>query len=173
GCNAAGLCGADGDAIRATRRSPEPVDFGFVGDISAEGVNTPMISAMLRAGMTPVFCAINHDGAGTLLNCNADSVAAAMALAMSAVGDVDLVYCFEQPGVMEDIADPASVIPVITPESYAALRADGTISGGMVPKVENALKAVAAGVNTVTIRSASSLDNCSGTIIHDGYGSGC
>lgn len=165
GCNAIGLCGADGNAIRATRRSPEPIDFGFVGDISPEGVDAGLISSLLDAGLTPVFCAINHDGSGSLLNCNADSVAAAVAKGVAAVRPVRLIFCFEQKGVLADINDSESVIESVTPATYPSLRNSGIIAGGMIPKVENALDAVAHGVESVSIRGSVNISDNSGTVI--------
>ena len=163
GCNAIGLSGADGNAVTARRRSPEPIDYGFVGDI--ERVNTDLLGRLLESGLVPVFPAIMHDGCGTLLNCNADSVASALALGLTALAPVDLVYCFEKAGVLSDPEDERSVIGEITAENYAALKADGTVSKGMIPKIENALKAVAEGVRSVTIRSSADLANGIGTVI--------
>ena len=166
GCNAVGLSGADGDSIRSTRRSPQPVDYGYVGDINTDGVNVSLIGSLLDAGLTPVFCAITHDGEGTLLNCNADSVASALAIGMAGTTAADLVYCFEQPGVMEDIDRPDSLIPEITPALYASLKESGVVSKGMIPKIENALRAVELGVSSVTIKHADNLNNTTGTVIH-------
>lgn len=166
GCDAVGLCGADGNAIRATMRPKEPIDYGFVGDIAPEGVNARFIDSLLDAGKVPVFCAITHDGEGTLLNCNADSVASALAIGMAGTTAADLVYCFEQPGVMEDIDRPDSLIPEITPALYASLKESGVVSKGMIPKIENALRAVGLGVSSVTIKHADNLNNTTGTVIH-------
>lgn len=170
GCNAIGLSGADGNAVTATKRPPvdvdgRMVDFGYVGDIAATGVNHGFISALIGSGAVPVFCAIMHDGHGQLLNCNADAVAAGVAIGMSRVMPTDLVYCFEQPGVMLDIDDPDSVIPTITPEYFAQLKADGVVSKGMLPKLESSFKAIAAGVNSVVIKHADNLDNPTGTVL--------
>ena len=125
GCNAIGLSGADGNAIRATRRPAAPIDYGYVGDIAPEGVNTHLLGSLLDAGFVPVFCAITHDGAGTLLNCNADTIASSVAIGASRLAPTDLIYCFEQPGVMEDIERSDSLIPLITPDTYASLRQSG------------------------------------------------
>lgn len=163
GCNAIGLSGADGNAVTARRRDPRPVDYGFVGDI--ERVDSELLRRLLRGGLVPVFSAIMHDGRGTLLNCNADSVASAVALGAAAVAPTDLVFCFEKTGVLRDPDDEASVIPEISAESYAALKADGTVSKGMIPKIENALKAVGQGVRSVTIRHSKNLGNGIGTVI--------
>lgn len=165
GCDAIGLSGADGNAVTATRRPPQPLDYGFVGDISASGVNTGLLRALLDGGMVPVFCAVMHDGAGTLLNCNADTVAAAIAIGASAIAPVDLVYCFEQPGVMEDIDRPESVIPLITPDVYASLKSAGVVNKGMIPKLDNAFRAIAEGVESVRIKHADSLCEEAGTVL--------
>ncbi len=163
GCNALGLSGADGNIVTARRRASEPIDFGFVGDI--ERVNADLLGNMLEDGLVPVFSAIMHDGHGTLLNCNADSVATSVALGATALAPVDLVFCFEKAGVLRDPEDEMSVIPEITAENYPPLKADGTISKGMIPKVENALKAVSQGVRSVTIRSSARLNDGIGTVI--------
>lgn len=163
GCNAIGLSGADGNIVTARRRAPEPIDYGFVGDI--ERVDTDLLGRLLEGGLVPVFSAIMHDGHGSLLNCNADSVASAVALGAARLAPVDLVYCFEKAGVLRDPEDESSVIREITAESFATLRADGTISKGMIPKVENALKAVSQGVRSVTIRSSAHLADGIGTVI--------
>lgn len=159
GCDAIGLSGADASAITAKRRNPEPIDYGFVGDITPAGVNVPAIMSFLSQGLTPVFCAITHDGNGTLLNCNADSVAAAVAKAMATECKVELIYCFELDGVLSDINDPSSVVPLITPEERDTLVESGVIAGGMIPKIDNAIEAVKAGVASVVIRRASALLN--------------
>lgn len=165
GCNALGLTGADGNVIRATRRSPVPVDFGYVGDIAPDGVNSHLLQSLLDAGITPVFCAITHDAHGTLLNCNADSVASAVAVGASAIAPTELIFCFEQPGVMEDIDNPDSLIPLITPSLYSGLRAAGIVSKGMIPKIDNAFKAIDAGVESVTIKHSDALTSDRGTVI--------
>ncbi|MCC8112845.1 MAG: acetylglutamate kinase [Bacteroidales bacterium] len=156
GCNAIGLCGADANAIKAHKRPAEPIDYGFVGDI--DSVNAPMLKHLTDAGIVPVLCAITHDGNGQLLNTNADSVAQSVATAMAQLTDVELCYSFEQLGVMRDIADPASLIKEITPALYAQLKADGTISGGMIPKLDNAFRAISAGVKSVTIGATKIID---------------
>lgn len=165
GCNAVGLTGADGNAIPAARRSPVPVDYGFVGDIIADEINVGFISSLLEAGVTPVFCAICHDRAGSLLNCNADGVASALAVAMSRVAEVNLTYCFEKPGVMADVNDDSSVIPLVTESSFIELKESGVVAKGMIPKIDNALKAVRSGVAQVRICQAENLCCDGGTII--------
>ncbi|MCM1451935.1 MAG: acetylglutamate kinase [Clostridium sp.] len=170
GCNAIGLSGADAGVIAADRRKPVvkdgvEVDYGFVGDICDGGVDDSQLANFLDMGLTPVICAIMHDGEGNLLNCNADTVAAATAIGLSNQGLVTLTYCFEQPGVLSDVSDPSSVIDLITPETFAECKAGGIVSGGMLPKIENALAAVSAGVDSVVIKQASALTKAEGTII--------
>ena len=163
GCNALGLSGADGNIVTARRRAPEPIDYGFVGDI--ERVDSELLGRLLGDGLVPVFSAIMHDGHGSLLNCNADSVASAVALGAARIAPTDLVFCFEKAGVLSSPEDESSVIREITAESYPPLKADGTVSKGMIPKIENALKAVEQGVRSVTIRNSEHLGNGIGTVI--------
>ena len=159
GCNALGLSGA----VTARRRDPNPVDYGFVGDI--ERVDSGLLRRLLEGGITPVFSAIMHDGQGTLLNCNADSVASAIALGAAEIAPADLVFCFEKNGVLRDPEDDTTLIREITSETYAPLKADGIVSKGMIPKIENALKAVEKGVRSVTIKHSENLLNEIGTTI--------
>lgn len=168
GCNAIGLSGADGGSIKATRRSPKPVDFGYVGDIAAGDVNSRGIMSLINAGFVPVFCAIMHDGVGTLLNCNADSVAAAIATGMSGIAPVELIYCFEKEGVLRNPDDETSVIKEITPDTFDTLKAEGVIHSGMIPKVQNAINAVRAGVRSVVIRTSRDIPTPHGTVIRQG-----
>lgn len=165
GCDAIGMCGADGNVIPATRRKPMPVDYGYVGDIDASKINHDLIARLLEAGICPVFCAITHDGAGSLLNSNADSVASSVAIAVSAIAESRLVFCFEKAGVLADVNNPDSVIPLITPGNYASLRGSGAISSGMIPKIDNALLATKSGVKSVIIKHSGDLLADSGTTI--------
>ena len=165
GCNALGLSGADGDVVRAVRRKPEPIDFGFVGDIDASKINTEMIRTLLESGITPVFCAITHDGNGSLLNSNADSVASAVAVAASRIAPTSLLFCFEKAGVLRNVDDESSVIDEIRPDNYASLRAEGAINKGMIPKIDNAFAAIDAGVQSVIIKHSDALLQESGTTV--------
>lgn len=164
GCNATGLTGADGNTIPAQKRSPQPIDFGYVGDIIPKEINTNFISLLLNNDISPVFCAICRNPEGGLLNCNADSIASALAIACSKLEETNLIFCFEKPGVLTDVNDDSSVIPLITPDLFKELVSNGKISGGMIPKVSNALKAINDGVSKVTI-SGSNLTG--GTVVKD------
>ena len=163
GINAIGLTGADMDVIRSHKRPlKDGVDFGFVGDV--DKVNAERLKTLIDAGMTPVLAPLTHDGAGTMLNTNADTIASETARALASLYDVTLVYCFEKPGVLANPDDDTSVIPTITRNDFNRLTADGTISGGMLPKIENALAAVEAGVKKVVITKADSIGK-GGTVI--------
>ena len=165
GCNAIGLSGADANVIKATRRAAKPIDFGFVGDISVEGVDADFILSLTQRGVVPVFCSIMHNGAGMLLNCNADSVASAVAVALAQKAETELVFCFEKAGVMADIDNPDSVIAEIRPQSYKTLLADGVVNKGMIPKIDGAFRALECGVKVVTIKHSAQLNEDSGTKI--------
>ena len=149
GCNALGLTGADMNCIRAVRRPPEPIDFGYVGDIAQ--VHTSPLLALLQQGMVPVLAPVTHDGQGQLLNTNADTIAGRVAEALSASAPVELYYLFEKAGVLADPSDDRSVISELSEGSYRQRRAEGSIVEGMIPKLDNAFETLRAGVKNVYI----------------------
>lgn len=164
GVNALGLTGADMDVIRSHKRpAKDGVDFGFVGDVDRADGNR--LRQLIEAGITPVMAPLTHDGQGHILNTNADTIAGETAKALAPFYDVTLIYSFEKKGVLADAGDDDSVIPVITRPDFDRYVADGTIQGGMIPKIENALDAIAAGVKQVNITLATAIDGRSGTII--------
>lgn len=148
-CNAIGLAGPDGAFVVAKKRNAVPIDYGFVGDI--EHVNAKDLGGLIASGFSPVFAPITADTTGQLLNTNADTMAQALAIGLSEYFDVTLTYCFEKQGVLMDPNDDDSVIPQINQANFAQLKADGIVSAGMIPKLENALKAIAQGVHTVRL----------------------
>lgn len=200
-CNAIGLSGADGNAIKAAKRAPMKVmnqetgeemmvDYGYVGDVTAESVNAKFLYSLLERGITPVLCAINHDGEGNLLNTNADTIASSVATAMAnyryrsprevcckcedcthcsddgrLTHRVNLIYCFEKDGVLYDKNDDSSVIPEINEEYFAQLKAEGRVADGMIPKLTNAFKAISNGVDKVIIKHALNLNTAIGTTL--------
>lgn len=155
GCNAIGLSGADGNAIQAHKRNNAPRDYGFAGDVDT--VNAEFLSALLEEGVTPVLSPITHDKNGQLLNTNADTIAQETAKALAAHYDVSLVYTFEKNGVLENVDDEHSVIKRIDPISYNRLKAENVINAGMIPKLDNAFTALAAGVRQVIIGKSDDL----------------
>ncbi len=197
GCNAIGLSGADGNVIKAMRRPPVhvesiglEVDYGYVGDVSADSVNAGFVYSLLENGIVPVFNAINHDGHGNLLNTNADTIASSVAIAMAnykyrspreicckceecthcsddgrLTYETELIYCFEKDGVLYDKDDDSSVIPVIDRARFAELKAEGIVADGMIPKLTNSFKAIDSGVARVIIKHARNLLNNHGTIL--------
>jgi acetylglutamate kinase len=156
-CNALGLSGSDANCIIATKRPTNPIDFGWVGDVKT--INNTTINLFLQNGMTPVFCAISHDGKGQLLNTNADTVAAEIAIAMSENYETELIYCFEKNGVLENINNPNSVIEKIDEKSYQKLKRDKIIAEGMLPKMENCFQALNNKVNSVIIGNTKVISN--------------
>jgi len=155
GCPAAGLSGADLDLVRSAKRPPQPVDFGFVGDVVQ--VNSQALQLLTEGGAVPVLNAITHNGQGQLLNTNADTIAAEVAIAAGSFAEVELIYCFEKPGVMRDPEDDSTCIPEINTSLYRQLLADGTITAGMKPKLQNCFFALEKGVKEVRIIQASNL----------------
>ena len=200
-CKAIGLSGADRNAIRASKSAPMKisntetgedmmVDYGYVGDVTAESVNAKFLYSLLERGITPVLCAINHDGEGNLLNTNADTIASSVATAMAnyryrsprevcckcedcthcsddgrLTHKVNLIYCFEKDGVLYDKNDDSSVIPEINEEYFAQLKAEGRVADGMIPKLTNAFKAISNGVDKVIIKHALNLNSPLGTTL--------
>ena len=164
GVNALGLTGADANAIRSHKRPlKNGVDYGFVGDIDqADG---EMLGRLIEAGITPVMVPLTHDGEGQILNTNADTIASETAKALANLYDVTLIFSFEKKGVLRNPDDDDSVIATINHADFENYKADGTISGGMLPKIENALSAVDAGVSKVIITLATAIDGKHGTTI--------
>ncbi len=164
GVDAVGLTGADIDVVRSHRRPlVNGIDYGFVGDVDKVGIQS--LSNLIEKGIVPVLAPITHDGKGTLLNTNADTIAQESAKALAQVYDVTLVYGFEKPGVLRNPDDDNSVIPHISRSDFAGLKDSGVVSGGMVPKIENALKAIEGGVNKVRITLATAINSVEGTVI--------
>ena len=148
-CNALGMTGADLDLIRAKKRPVETIDYGLVGDI--EDVNTHELRLLLYENVVPVVAPLTHDGHGTLLNTNADTIAAHLGMELSHHYKVLLFYCFEKRGVLSDPMDESSVISELTETQYKELKDSGTVTSGMVPKLFNGFKALQKGVSEVLI----------------------
>ena len=164
GVNAMGLTGANMNVIRSVKRPVKDVDYGFVGDV--EKVNADLLGNLIRQGVVPVMAPLTHDGQGSMLNTNADTIAGETAKALAELFDVTLVFCFEKKGVLRDADDEDSVIPVITPELFREYVDKGIIQGGMIPKLENSFSAIDAGVSQVVITLASAIHQPgSGTLI--------
>lgn len=165
GCNAIGLSGADANTIPAIRRSPVPIDFGFAGDPDPNKTNTSFISQLIESNVTPVFCAITHDGNGSLLNTNADTIAYTVATALSEKYKVTIYYCFEKEGVLRDVNNPESLIPTMNREEYEGYKQQGIIVDGMIPKLDNSFRAIEQGVSEVVVLHAKNLLSGKGTVL--------
>lgn len=164
GVNALGLTGADLNVLRSDKRPiKDGIDYGFVGDVKE--ANSDILAKLIADGIVPVMAPLTHNGQGNMLNTNADTIAQETAKALSKHFDVTLIYSFEKKGVLRNADDDDSVIPHITREEFQAYVADGTVQGGMIPKLENAFQALDAGVKKVIITLATAIDGNSGTII--------
>ena len=164
GVNALGLTGADANVILSHKRPlKDGIDYGFVGDVDYVAHQT--LAHLIEAGIIPVMAPLTHDAEGHILNTNADTIASETAKALANNYDVTLIFSFEKKGVLSNPDDDDSMIPVITKEDFERYKADGTISGGMLPKIENALRAVEAGVSRVIITLATAIDGKHGTVI--------
>ena len=164
GVNALGLTGADMDVLRSRKRPiKDGIDFGYVGDV--ERADGKALQTLIGAGIVPVMAPLTHDGSGNILNTNADTIAGETAKALAPFYDVTLIYSFEKKGVLANPDDDDSVIPMITPADFERYKADGTVAGGMIPKLENAFAAIDAGVGRVIITLASAIDGNHGTVI--------
>tara|TARA_B100001564_G_scaffold167700_1_gene140836 strand:- start:3128 stop:3901 length:774 start_codon:yes stop_codon:yes gene_type:complete len=150
-CNAIGVSGADCNSITAVKRPIKEIDYGFVGDI--DKINTNIFKLLLENKITPVCCAISHDGKGQLLNTNADTIASVLAIELSKLYSVSLLYCFEKKGVLNIEKSDQKILELITPTSYINLKSKGVINSGMIPKIDNCFNALKSGVKIVKIGS--------------------
>jgi len=150
-CNSIGISGADCNSITAVKRPIKEIDYGFVGDI--DKINTNLFKLLLENKITPVCCAISHDGKGQLLNTNADTIASVLAIELSKLYSVSLLYCFEKKGVLNIEKSDQKILELITPTSYINLKSKGVINSGMIPKIDNCFNALKNGVKIVKIGS--------------------
>lgn len=163
GVDALGLSGADANLLKAQRRPAQPIDFGYVGDVQARGVNQSRLKGWLTEGTSPVICAITHDGAGQLLNTNADTMSSVIAQALVGEEPVGLQLCFEKPGVLTDAHDGQSVVPSLTYRQFETMKASGQVVAGMIPKLTEGFRAIASGVSEVWVKASQALNEVSGT----------
>ena len=162
--DAIGLTGADMNIILSDKRPVKEIDYGFVGDVKE--VSAEKLFTLLKHDLVPVLAPLTHDGKGSMLNTNADTIAAETAKALSSSFEVDLVYCFEKAGVLMNENDESSVIQEIDKSKFTQLVKDGVINGGMIPKLENAFESIESGVNNVIITKAENIALGGGTKIN-------
>lgn len=159
GTNAVGLSGADGNVIKGEKRPVKTIDYGFVGDITLDGINIDFLQLLIDNGYTPVLCAITHDGKAQLLNTNADTIASTVAEALAVKNEVELNFCFDKIGVLRDVNDDSTLIPTINKELYQELKSEGVIFEGMIPKLDNAFRVIENGVKQVTLVHAQNINS--------------
>ena len=155
GINALGLAGCDANIIQAVKRPVGEIDFGWVGDIV--GVDQHALKSLISSDFIPVFSAISHNGKGQLLNTNADTIAAQIAIALSSEFNVHLHYCFEYDGVLYDMDTPDLTMEQITRAEFEELKSSKGINKGMIPKLSNGFDALAGGVHQVAVCGISNL----------------
>ena len=155
GCNAFGLSGADGNAIKAHKRVHASIDYGWVGDVDA--VSASLLNSLIEQETVPVIAPITHDSNGNLLNTNADTIAQEIAKAMTSIFDVQLVFTFDKAGVLLDKDDDSSLLSKIDKETFKQLKAENKIVAGMIPKLENAFSAIENGIKSVHLGKAEQL----------------
>jgi acetylglutamate kinase len=163
GVNALGLTGADMNYMLSEKRPVEEIDYGFVGDVKA--VDGSILADLITKDIVPVLAPLTHDKKGNLLNTNADTIAGETAKALARFFEVTLIYCFEKKGVLHDEHDDDSIIAEINRSQFDRYVSEGVIQGGMIPKLENAFDAIAAGVRQVIITKADAIDGQAGTKI--------
>ena len=156
-CNAIGLCGADANVLAAHKRQINRTDYGWVGDTSADETDATMMQLFLDNNLIPVMAPLTHDGEGNILNTNADTITAVIAVALSKLYAVNLIYCFEKDGVLADINDESSVIAQLRPDSYEHLKQEQRLYAGILPKIDNAFAAMNKGVSKVIIGNSINL----------------
>jgi acetylglutamate kinase len=165
GCNALGLSGADGNAIKGKKRPVKSIDYGFVGDLDNESVNKDLFQLLIDNNITPIVCAITHDGNGQLFNTNADTIASTIAVAMSKQNDVELNFVFDKIGVLRDVNNDETLIPEINETLYLQLKEEGVIFEGMIPKLDNSFNVINAGVKNVCLVHARNINSDIKTIL--------
>jgi acetylglutamate kinase len=152
GTMAVGLCGADACLVPAKKRIKGTVDYGFVGDVSSDKINTKFLKVMIDQHITPVIAPITSTKQGQLLNTNADTIAAILASSLSKLYKVKFIYCFEKDGVLNN----NKVIAELNKRTFEELKQKEIIHTGMIPKLENAFEAFSKGTH-VTIGNAAHL----------------
>lgn len=158
-CNAIGFSGADANMIQAKKRVHSEIDFGFVGDITKESINKNLLSIFLNLNLLPIFSAITHDGNGNLLNTNADTIASVVAQSLTDIFDVELLYCFDKEGVLEDVNDPTTLVKKGTRADFSCMKDEGKLNKGILPKLENAVAAIENNVSKVFLIKETQLTN--------------
>jgi acetylglutamate kinase len=148
-CNAIGLSGVDGNSIKSKKRVHPTINYGWVGDV--ESINVNFFQDIIDKGIVSVISPITHDGKGNLLNTNADTIATEIAIALSNQNNINLRFCFEKLGVLMDQEDDCSWISQLNLNQYETLKTKEIISKGMLPKLENAFRAVNSKVTKVEI----------------------
>jgi acetylglutamate kinase len=149
GTTSVGLCGGDLNIINSKKRNPEPIDYGMVGDITE--INTQWLELFLEKEAVPVISSITQSNRFELLNTNADTIAAHLAVALSEKFEVELFFYFDKAGVLEDASEDGSLIPELSKSRFNVLLKSKSVHSGMLPKLQNGFYALQNGVNQVKL----------------------
>lgn len=163
GINAVGLTGADFNLIKAHKRPVKDIDYGFVGDV--DDVNVSELRLLINENVVPVVAPLTHDAKGQLLNTNADTIASELATELANYFKVYLFFCFEKKGVLLNPDDDSSVIYDLNLQQFNEYKAEGVISAGMIPKLENSFRAKMKGVQEILITNPENIITGRGTRI--------
>jgi acetylglutamate kinase len=144
GGSAVGLCGKDGNIVRARPHDNEAI--GFVGEVSS--VDTRLLETLIKAGHIPVVSSVASDETGQAYNINADTVAGELA---AALGAEKLILLTDIAGILEDYKNPNSLIRGLSIQQARELISKGIVSGGMIPKVQCCVRSLAQGVRAAHI----------------------
>ena len=158
-CNAIGVTGADANLIPAMKRPVKEIDFGWVGDVNAENINSETWKLLLENGLTPVAAPLTHDNKEHILNTNADTIASVLSVSLSKYYEVTLIFCFEKNGVLLDVNDENSAINKLTFNDYLFLKKSNKLFAGILPKIDNAFDAINKGVKEIVIGNSSQLSS--------------
>jgi acetylglutamate kinase len=156
-CNAIGVTGADANLLPAKKRPVREIDYGWVGDVNANEINSKTWQLFLENDLAPVVAPLTHDGEGHILNTNADTIASVIGVNLSTRYDITLIYCFEKNGVLLNVNDESSVVKDLNINGYQKLKDSKSLFAGILPKIDNAFDAINKGVKEVLIGNSGHL----------------
>lgn len=157
GCDAIGITGADAGLLPAVKRSVGEIDYGWAGDLSAKDIPAKKWEMFLNANLIPVVAPLTFEKSGHLLNTNADTIAAQLAMALSDIFEISLIFCFEKKGILEDVNNENSLISKLDENKYENLKKENKIAAGILPKIQNAFISRKSGVKRVMIGNSTEL----------------
>lgn len=156
-CNAFGITGADANLLPAIKRPVKTIDYGWVGDVKVDEINSVSWQLFLDNHLMPVVAPLTHDRKGHMLNTNADTMASVLSVSLSKLYEVRLIFCFEKNGILMDVEDVSTTIAELNKKYYDELKENNKLFAGILPKIDNAFDAVNKGVQSVTIGNSDNI----------------